>query len=106
MHYATSLIKTPQHTSALTGLAWVKELLAGHPTRFYNMLGMHKPVFVRLISELSEFGGLKSTRHVMKVEALAIFLRMARIGASNREMQERFQRSADTISKFVFQTFF
>ena len=36
MHLYASLCKTPMHTSKLTGLAWVKELLAGHPRRFYE----------------------------------------------------------------------
>ncbi|KAF9440149.1 hypothetical protein P691DRAFT_688603, partial [Macrolepiota fuliginosa MF-IS2] len=34
-----SLLKTPQHTSILTGYMWVGELLAGHPVWFHNMLG-------------------------------------------------------------------
>ena len=50
------------HTSKLTGLAWVKELLAGHARRFYNMTGMAKHVFRRLLRELQIHGGLHDTK--------------------------------------------
>jgi hypothetical protein len=69
--------------------------------RFHNMLGMSKHVFRRLASELTEYGGLRRTKHITIVEQLAIFLHMACEGKSNRSMQERFQRSADTISKYT-----
>ncbi|KAJ6532635.1 hypothetical protein B0H19DRAFT_858648, partial [Mycena capillaripes] len=39
------------------------------------------------------------TKHVSSEEQLAIFLRIAVTGLGNREQQERFQRSGDTISK-------
>ena len=58
MHVSSSLTKTPQHTSILSGLRWVGELLGGHPIRFHNMLGMSKHVFRGLASELSQYGGL------------------------------------------------
>ena len=32
--------KTPYHTSALTGCAWVQELITGHPNRIKSKLGM------------------------------------------------------------------
>jgi hypothetical protein len=44
--------KQPMHTSILTGQRWLEELLNGHPTRFYNQLGMKKLVFCRLLLEL------------------------------------------------------
>ena len=34
--------KTPKNTSILTGRRWLDELLAGHPIRFYDNLGMNK----------------------------------------------------------------
>src|SRR6267154_1231200 len=62
MHMYSSLCKTLMHTSKLTGLAWVKELLAGHARRFYNMMGMAKHVFRRLLRELQIHGGLHDTK--------------------------------------------
>jgi len=37
--------KIPYHDSALTGAAWVCELLTGHPKRIRRELGVHKHVF-------------------------------------------------------------
>jgi hypothetical protein len=37
-------IKTGLHTSALTGRAWLDELLSGHPDRIYIAMGMHRHV--------------------------------------------------------------
>jgi hypothetical protein len=37
--------KTDLHTSALSGRAWLDELLGGHPDRIYIALGMRRHVF-------------------------------------------------------------
>jgi hypothetical protein len=91
--------KQPMHTSILTGQRWLEELLNGHPTRFYNQLGMKKLVFCRLLLELRVKSGLHDTKHVKAEEQLAIFLYLCRTGASSRLLMERFQRSPDTISR-------
>lgn len=91
--------KIPQHTSILTGYKWLQELLVGHPDRFYNMFGMNRHVFCKLVQELCQHAGLEHSKHVRMEEQVAIFLRMARSGGGTREAAERFQRSGDTISK-------
>ena len=91
--------KVPQHISILSGQAWINELLAGHDGRFYNEMGMQKHVFWHLLSVLRKDASLHNTRHVSCGEQLAIFLHYARRGLSNRALQERFQRSPDTVSK-------
>ncbi|KAI9448731.1 hypothetical protein BJY52DRAFT_1092491, partial [Lactarius psammicola] len=63
-------------------------------------LGLNKHVFRRLLSVLARDTGLCDTRHVSAEEQLAIFLHYARRGLSNRALQERFQRSGDTITKY------
>ncbi len=47
--------KQSYHTSALTGAAWVNELVYGHPERIQNCLGMRVHVFLALVSELRPF---------------------------------------------------
>ncbi|KAJ3963456.1 hypothetical protein EV361DRAFT_768502, partial [Lentinula raphanica] len=42
---------------------------------------------------------LRDTRYVTAQEQVAIFMRLMVYGMGNREAQERFQRSGDTISK-------
>ncbi|KAF8171128.1 hypothetical protein BJ912DRAFT_832054, partial [Pholiota molesta] len=44
-------------------------------------------------------------KYVSANEQLAIFLHFARTGASSRMLQERFQRSGETISKQVFKSY-
>jgi hypothetical protein len=53
----TSLVESmyihePFHTSALTGEAWVMELLSGHPECMQNALGVNLHVSSALILEL------------------------------------------------------
>lgn len=76
-------------------------LETGHPLRFCRQMGMNQLVFHKLLRDLEEKAGLRSTQHVSSEEQLAIFLCIARTGLSNTEMQERFQRSGETISKYV-----
>ena len=97
--YATTyLLKEPMYDSILTGATWVCELLNGHATRFYEALGMAKPVFIRLCHELHEHCGLRDSKHLGLAEKVAIFLRMCRTGDSHREIRERFQHAPGTIS--------
>ena len=92
--------KTPYHTSALMGADWVRELLNGHPERICNELGVHKEVFLNLITALQE-GGLRSSKHVFLEEQLAIFLYTCVTGLSLRHVCERFQCANETTSKYI-----
>jgi hypothetical protein len=68
---------TPRHTphplalamhiseSALTGHAWLKELLVGHPDQFCNQMGVSKHVFRPLLCEQG-----KSERHMTEIDML------------------------------------
>jgi hypothetical protein len=98
--YALCFEKTPQHTSILSGQDWINELIAGHDGWFYNEMGMQKHVFYALLSVLRRDGGLHDTKHVSCKEQLAIFLHYVYWGLSNQTLQEQFQRSGNTISKW------
>src|SRR6266511_1496312 len=65
--------KTPYHTSALTGHAWIQELINGHSDRIKSELGMRLHVFQALIEALCSIG-LQDTKHITLEEHLAIFL--------------------------------
>jgi DNA-binding NarL/FixJ family response regulator len=91
----------PYHTSALSGQAWVDELLEGHPDRIKNELGMRKEVFRSLLVALCQ-AGYGDSRYVTLEEQLAIFLYMSVTGLSIRHVGERFQRSNETVSKYVY----
>lgn len=93
--------RIPYHTSALTGAGWVKELMEGHPERIRCELGVHLHVFKILVAYLQVIGETHS-RDIFLEEQLAIFLYRCTTGISIRHAGERFQRSNDTISKYVF----
>jgi len=45
-------MQEPYHTSALTGEAWVMELVEGHPNCICCELGVSHEVFIELVQEL------------------------------------------------------
>lgn len=90
----------PYHTSALSGQAWVNELVNGHPDRIFTELGMRLHVFTAFCANLSLFGGIETSRHNVTVEEqAAIFLYACVTGLSIRHIGERFQQSNETVSK-------
>src|SRR5882762_6847095 len=95
-HLAPSLFPTPMNTSVLTGMAWLRELLTGHPVRFYDALAMPKHVFRKLVHELELHAGLKHSKHISAEEQVAIFLHLCKTGGTMRDLRERFQNSPDT----------
>ena len=99
--YSTRFNHVPVHTSRLSGQQWLDELIDGHNRRFHNEMGIRKHVFMRLVHMLRRDTGLVDTRHVLAEEQLVIFLHYVHRGLSNRALQERFQRSADTIMKYI-----
>jgi len=99
LEYAESYYnKTPYHTSALTGAAWVIELLCGHLECIRSELGVHKHVFRALIQSLRAASYVRS-KHLTLEEQLAIFLYTSVMGLSIRHVSEQFQRTTETTSK-------
>lgn len=105
-YYTTTFFdKIEYHTSALTGHAWVLELLSGHPERIRCELGVRHHVFYALLDHLRDMG-YSDARGVMLEEQLAIFLYTCVTGLSIRHVGERrFQRANGTISQCVFFNF-
>jgi len=52
-----------------------------------------------LCTELETHNGLKPSRRMSVIEKAAMFLFTIAIGESNRQVQERFQHSGETISR-------
>ena len=90
--------KIPYHTSALSGHAWVQELLSGHPERIRCELGVHVDIFDKLIRTLLKLGYADS-KYVTLQEQLSIFLYTCVTGLTIYHVGERFQRPGSTISK-------
>jgi hypothetical protein len=104
--YASPLYwKQPYHTSALSGQAWVDELLGGHPDRIKTELGMRLHVFLALVVQLQTLSGVTDSKYITIEEQVAIFLYTCVTGLSIRHIGERFQRSNDTISMYFLYPF-
>ena len=83
-------------TSVLTGRMYMQELLNGHPCRFKEIMHMQLPTFLAICQDLQEVE-LKETLNVSVEEQLTMFLSVVSHGWSNRDVQERFQHSGETV---------
>jgi len=99
------LIHTALSTSIFSGKMWVRELLGGNPQHIKDQLGMAKDVFRQLIQQTSLWTRAMHTCHVGLDEQVVIFLYTMVTNLSNRKVAEHFQRSGDTISKYVMLPF-
>ena len=98
-HIENFLVKEPCRTSALTGSLWIQELEEGNAIRIYESFRMHRGVFFNLCTSLESYG-LRTSRNVGVPEQVAIFLFIAGQSSSNRNAQERFQHSGETINHY------
>ncbi|EGO23972.1 hypothetical protein SERLADRAFT_392682 [Serpula lacrymans var. lacrymans S7.9] len=87
-------IPQPYHTSILTGHG-------GHPDRICAELGVRRHVFLRLVDLLKRYQYVDS-RHIHIEEQLATFLYACVTGLSVCHIGEQFQRSSNTISRYIF----
>ncbi|KAM1040629.1 hypothetical protein ACFX15_029381 [Malus domestica] len=92
--------KEPCRTSSYTGYRWVMEVLNGHPIRCHEQFRMEQHVFKDLLETLKRDYGLKRIGDITLEEALAMFLNTLGHGHTNRMVQERFQRSGETVSRW------
>lgn len=91
-----------KHTSILSGELWMEEMIGNsNTTPFYENMGMNDSKFFRLKEVLELHSCLCPGRWITSNEKLWIFLYFLVTGNSNRIIQERFQRSTDTISRVV-----
>ncbi|KAJ7131950.1 hypothetical protein C8R46DRAFT_864467, partial [Mycena filopes] len=77
LYITPQYVKTDMHTSALSGRAWLDELLSpeGHPDRIYIAMGMRRHVFLALVFQIRALGYMEAQNaHLLLDESLAIFL--------------------------------
>ena len=94
----------PYHTSALSGKAWLIKLILGHPDRIHCELGMDIHTFKAVTLELRRHNH-ESSKYVSLEEQLAIFLYICVTGLPIRHIGEHFQRSNNTISRYIARQF-
>lgn len=99
-HYRRHYERTPCRTSILRGHDYVIEVLNGHDGRCEESFRMETHVFIAFCEALKEHGGLKHSRYLTVQEQVCIFLLAIGHNIRNRVIQERFQHSGETISKY------
>jgi hypothetical protein len=85
-------------TSILTGRKYVSELLQGHPERFKQITRMGHDTFTAICNHV-RIAGLADTVNISVEEQLMMFLCIVGHRWSNRDVQERFQHSGETIHR-------
>ncbi|XP_059436125.1 protein ALP1-like [Corylus avellana] len=90
--------RIPQRTSALTGAAFVHEVLHGHPGTCYELFRMKRDTFISL-ADVLRANYIQDTRTVSVEESLAIFCLIVGHRQGMRVAADRFQHSTETISR-------
>ena len=98
-YFANHCVKESCHNGSLSGQRWLNEVLLGNPRRCRSVFRMHPPTFRAVCDRLKADKLLHSTKNVSAEEKLATFLYIVGHGCSNRQAQERFQRSGWTITQ-------
>ena len=99
LYHETYIYKEPCMNSYNTGMRWLMEIINGHWIRCVNMFRMDSDTLKSLALELETMYGLKPSRRMSVIEKLGMFVYTLALGASNREVQERFQHSGETVSR-------
>jgi hypothetical protein len=99
MYYVTYVHKEPCMISYNTRMRWLNEVVQGHHQRCVNMFRMDATTLQTLCYDLETQYGLKPSRRTSVIEKVAMFLYTIALGATNRQVQERFQHSGETVSR-------
>ncbi|XP_004969050.2 protein ALP1-like [Setaria italica] len=97
-YYDTYMDKAPHRVPTVSGIEWVHETLCSR-TACYNMFRMSSVLFYQLHDLLVENYGLRATRGMTTMEALGMFLWVIGAPQSLRQVEDRFVRSLETISR-------
>lgn len=92
--------KSPRNVSKLTGVDYIHEILhSGNPITIKNTLRMPICTFQKLCEWAIARELLRPRKTISVEEQVAIFMKIVDEGASNRDVQDRFQHSGDTIHR-------
>lgn len=91
--------KEPCRDSALSGAKWISELKEENPTQIFQNLRMTKSVFAEFCREILVVAQESPWAQIGVDKLAAIFLYCISRKSTNRDLQERFQRSGETIRR-------
>ena len=93
--------KIPCRISSLSGEKYVESLIQqNHPQGIQEVFLMPLYNFLQLQTWLQKNSNLKPSKHVGVPEMLAIFVKTAGRGTTNRAVEEKFQHSGDNVSRY------
>jgi hypothetical protein len=92
-------IKEPYNNAIFTGEAYVQHILTGNRLRAQAMFRVSIDIFKICSQELLSIDLEPASKMVGMDEQLAIFLYIVGQNATNRQAQDRFQHSGETISR-------
>jgi hypothetical protein len=98
MYHDTYMHKNKRMTAPESGQEWVMRNLADQ-TECYKLFRMTPPMFYKLHDLLVQSYGLKSTSKCNSIEAVGMFLWMVGASQSVRQVDNRLQRSLDTVHR-------
>lgn len=90
-------------TKISAGEAYVQELLNGRPRRFQKAFRMPRYTYLKLEKVFKEKTSLKGSDTISIAQKFAMFMWVVGQGATNRDVQEQFQHSGDTVSRCFHQ---
>ena len=99
MYYINYMHKEPCMVSYNTRMRWLNEVLRGHWKRCVNMFRMDTTTLLSLCNDLKMHHSLKPSRRMSVIKNMAMSLFTIVVRASNREVQEIFQHSGETVSR-------
>ncbi|XP_039838782.1 uncharacterized protein LOC120699009 isoform X7 [Panicum virgatum] len=100
MYHNTYLCKQPRRIPVETGIQWVERTLR-IPIACYNMFWMQRHVFELLHEQLVHKYGLPLTSKMCSREALGMFLDMVGPPQPVRQVENRFERFMETVSRKI-----
>ena len=100
---AQRFLKSPMRTSQLSGQSYANEVLNDNPRRAYEVLRMPKEVFDSLCHWFTIHQLLQPSRKIEIKEQVMMFIAIVGHGFSNRQLQERYQHSGETVSRYFNQ---
>ncbi|KAG9134293.1 hypothetical protein Leryth_020036 [Lithospermum erythrorhizon] len=99
-YYYDILSREPKYTLSVKGSSFMTEVFDGPDDSFRELFRMDKHVFRNLCDVLQRRGMLRDTLGVMKEEQLGIFLNIIGHNERNRVIQDRYQHSGETVSRY------
>jgi hypothetical protein len=98
-YYYKYIYIEPCMSSLQRGKDWMNEILNGHPVRCMIAFRMDPTLFKQLCEDSQSKYGLQPNKRMTVEEKVGIFVYTLAMGASNRDVRERFQHSGETIRR-------